>query len=169
MSPGSGSLLRALAGGVRPVDPPVSAAASSPPDRDTLDFGAMLDRARGGGLRTGLPVSLPAPLKGAIDTATGEQLSAAADDAAAMGIDRALVLIGHHAFRVDVGARAVIDAPPGDQHTITGVDGVVRVPSSHDPTANANPLSPAQSPATGPARVVRNTSLLDTLAGQYPG
>lgn len=169
MSPGSGSLLRALAGGVRPVDAPVSAAASSPPDRDTLDFQGLLDRARQGELRTGLPLALPVSLRGGIDRATGERLSAAADDAAAMGIDRALVLIGEHAYRVDVRARAVIDAPPEDQHAITGVDGVVRVPSPHDPAAGAPTPSPAHGPAAGPARVVRNTSLLETLAGQHPG
>jgi hypothetical protein len=55
----------------------------------------------------------------------------------------------------------VIDAPRDADRTISGIDGLVRVPAS------GAPGSPASSPdaATGPARVVRNASLLNTLAG----
>lgn len=173
MSPGSGSLLRALAGGVHPVDTPASVGPASPPDRETLDFGLALAHAREGELRTGLPVAVPPALRAGIDRATGDSISDATDRAAAMGIDRALVILGDRAFRVDIGARAIIDAPNGGP-AITGIDGVVRVPSpgGSNPTAGPDrpghtndPHHPTMPNATGPARVVRNTSLLNTLAG----
>ena len=150
------SLLRRLAGGVRPIGAPGGTDPPAPRDRATLDFAGMLSRAAGGGLRSDLPVRVPPALRDALDEAAHERLSDATDLAAAEGIARALVLFGGRMFRVDVPSRSVIDAPDAQQPVIAGVDGVVRA-DRPDPGAS-------RGPEPGPARVVRNASLINALA-----
>ena len=161
MAAGGAALLRVLAGGVRPVDAPAPPTRAGPRDRDTLDFGLLLERATRGGLRTDLPVRLPASLRADFDAEAMTRLSEATDLAAAEGIRRAAVIMGGRVVRVDVAARSVVDAPDAQQAAIGGIDGVVRLPGTErtDGSADGDPGS-----AGGPARVVRNASLARTLA-----
>lgn len=161
MAAGGAALLRVLAGGVRPVDAPAPPTPAGPRDRDTLDFGVLLDRATRGGLRTDLPVRLPASLRGDFDADTMARLSEATDLAAAEGMRRAAVILDGRVVRVDVAARSVVDAPDAQQPAVGGIDGVVRLPIAQGPKGveTGDPGS-----VGGPARVVRNASLARTLA-----
>lgn len=150
------SLLRRLAGGVHPVGPGPDAAPAGPRDRVSLDFSAMLSDAADGRLRSDAPVRVPPALRGSIDDPDHRRLSDATDLAASEGIGRALVLFGGRMFRVDVPSRSVIDAPDAQQATITGVDGVVRA-DKPEPGGVADA-------GLGPARVVRNASLINALS-----
>lgn len=162
MTGGSFSLLRQLSAGVRVYDAPPGAGvqATRTDDPTASGFHAMLDLASRGELRSDLPVRVPPALDGQIDRALLDQLSDATDLAASEGIGRALVLAGGRTFRVDVGSRTVIDAPGAQESAVAGIDGVVRVGSGPD----ARSVTPDPMPADGPARVVRNTSLLRVLA-----
>lgn len=165
MPEGSAGMLRVLAGGVRPVDgsPPIPAGGLR--DRDTLNFGLLLDRAAHGALRSGVRVRLPHALRGDVDEKTVDALSEAADLASAEGIRRAAVVIGSRLFRVDVAARSVVDAPDAQQTAITGIDGLVRAPLATDAPEAGDPAGAMVSgPSDGPARVVRNASLARALA-----
>lgn len=158
----SGELLRLLSGGVQPVE----GGTPTTRDRFTLDFGAMLGRAQAGSLRTGLPVRVPLGLTPGVDETVRAELSEAADMAQREGIERAMVLVGRRGFRVDVRRREVIDAPDAQASAVGGIDGfVLRSPGE---TGEEDKPAPPP-PATGPARVVRNTTLIDTLAGVRPG
>ena len=142
------SLLRRLAGGVRPVDGP-------PPRTDgpAADFTVHLRLAREGVLRTGLAVSVPASVL--LDDAEREALSEAADEAAAMGVAVALVQVGERCFRVDLAERAVVEEVPPERRVVADIDGLVR--------PAPDPGDVRQGPG-GPARVVRNASLVRSLA-----
>jgi hypothetical protein len=155
MSSGSFSLLRLLGAGAIGFDTPAGGGLPDPRVRDAAassDFGAMLESASRGELRSDLPVRVPPALDGQIDRSLLDQISE--------GIRRALVIAGGRTFRVDVGARSVIDAPGAQQAAVGNIDGVVRAA----PTAGIPPGRTDAVPADGPARVVRNTSLLRVLA-----
>jgi hypothetical protein len=163
MSSGSFSLLRLLGAGAMGFDTPAGGGLPDPRVRDAAapsDFGAMLESASRGELRSDLPVKVPPALDGQIDRSLLDQISTATDLAASEGIRRALVIAGGRTFRVDVGARSVIDAPGAQQAAVGNIDGVVRAA----PTAGIPPGRTDAVPADGPARVVRNTSLLRVLA-----
>lgn len=150
-------LLRRLAGGVHPVE-----RASLPAPED--EFSWMLDQARRGQLTTDLPVRVPLGLTPGVDDRVRHELSVAADLAQSEGITRAVVLVDDRAFRVDVRTRTVIDAPDAHITAVGDIDGLVI--RHADPTST--PAVPAAPPATGPARVVRNASLIDALAAPPP-
>jgi hypothetical protein len=160
MDPSASSLLRRLGGGVGP--PTHALSAGAPGDRETLDFALLLDQARSGRLRSGIPVRVPDALATGLDDVARERLSQAADAALSEGLSRALVLLGGRMFRLDVGARSVVDAPAPDQAVVAGIDGVVR--------ASADAPSPpgVTHGRIGPARLVRNPSLIHALAGAVP-
>jgi hypothetical protein len=157
VDPSATSLLRRLGGGIGP--PAHAPSAGTPGDRDTLDFALMLDRARTGRLRSGIPVRVPGALATGLDDAARDRLSEAADAALSEGLSRALVLLGGRMFRLDVGARSVIDAPGPHQAVVAGIDGVVRVSGGAPPHGGPTP------DRIGPARLVRNPSLIHALAG----
>lgn len=151
--PQATDLLRRLAGGVHPVE------RASPPAPEG-EFSWLLDQARRGELTTDLPVRVPIGLTPAVDDRVRRELSVAADMAESEGITRAVVLVDDRAFRVDVRTRTVIDAPDAQIAAVGDIDGLVIRPT--DPAATqAIPPAP---PATGPARLVRNASLIDALA-----
>lgn len=152
-------LLRRLAGGVHPA--PSAQGVDGVRDRPTLDFRAMLDRATAGTLGTGLPVRVPGGLTPPVEKDQLQGLSQGADRAQREGIERALVELGGRTFRVDVRERSVIDAPDAQLSAVGGIDGYVRVGSEAD--------SAGQQGRIGPARVVRNVSLLEALARVRPG
>ncbi len=156
MNDGSVSLLRMLAGGVLGFDTPSREPAGNP---GAAGFGAMLESASRGELRSDLPVRIPAALEERVDPELRPRISEAADLAASEGIRRALVLVGGRMFRVDVASRSVIDAPGAQSRAVGDIDGVVRAGGS-----SAGPAASDRRP--GPARVVRNASLLRALADQ---
>lgn len=153
MMPQAIDLLRRLAGGVHPVE----RATTPAPDGD---FSWMLDLARRGRLTTDLPVRVPLGLTPGVDDRVRHELSIAADMAESEGITRAVVLVDDRAFRVDVRTRTVIDAPDAQITAVGDIDGLVVRHADPSPT----PAPPTAPPATGPARVVRNASLIDALA-----
>jgi hypothetical protein len=155
-------LLRMLAGGISPV-------ARSPSvrfdDGASLDFRAMLEKATRGNLTTGLPVRIPSGLSPPVSLAEHDSLSLAADRAQAAGIERALVDLGGRTLRMDVQERQVIDAPDAQLRAVGGIDGYVRGMSD----ARERPDLGISGTALGPARIVRNQSLIDALARVLPG
>lgn len=163
MSDGAFTMLRRLGAGSVRFDVSTTDASAGPRAGGAVgsgDFGVLMEQALRGDLRSDLPVRVPAALKGQIDAGLLARIAEATDLAASEGIRRALVLAGGRTFRVDVGARSVIDAPGAQQSAVGDIDGMVRVPA-----ASGGPPAPADSqPADGPARVVRNTSLLHVLA-----
>ncbi len=143
------SLLRRLAGGVRPVDAPATRA-----DRPaTTGFTAHLRLAGESALRTGLAVHAPASVP--LDDAERAALSEAADEAASMGVAMPLVQVGGRCFRVDAVERSVVEEVPDARRVVADIDGLVRqAPDTGD----------ARAASVGPARVVRNASLVRSLA-----
>lgn len=156
MNEGSVSLLRMLAGGVLGFDTPSRDPAA---DTESIGFDSMMEKAFRGELRSELPVRVPPALEERVDATLRPLLSAATDLAASEGIRRALVLVEGRMFRVDVASRSLIDAPGAQSRAVGDIDGVVRAGGS--PTAVS-----ASDRHSGPARVVRNTSLLRVLADQ---
>lgn len=154
MNEGSVSLLRLLTSGVRGFDAQAGEATVGP--RESA-FATMFAKAARGELRSDLPVRVPAALDNQIDRSLREQISGATDLAASEGISRALVLAGERMFRVDVASRTVIDAPGVQRIAVGDVDGVVRM-------GQESPVISARELTDGPARVVRNISLLRVLA-----
>jgi hypothetical protein len=155
MSSASVGLIRMLAGGVRAFGPDEPAAPGNPVG---FDFESMLGLAGKGKLRSGSPVRLARGFADRVGAEMLGQLATAADTAAAEGITRALVMIEERMFRLDVLARTVIDAPDHGAEVIAGIDGVVRRGAPAE-------LRPDSRGELGPARVVRNASLIDALAG----
>lgn len=147
-------LLRRLSGGVTPAGTPHRERAGT---GSSLRFDTELVLAAAAQTRSGLPVRIPAALRAGVSDADRLVLSDAADRASAEGIDHALVLLGDRAFRLDVTGRAVTDAPAAQETVISGIDGVIR------PGAERG-AEPADSSPLGPARVVRNSSLIDSLS-----
>ncbi len=164
MSDASVSLLRRLASGVRGFDGDAASAAGVPHAGAASEFGALLEQATRGTLRSGLPLRLAPGLSEPVDASMLDRLGAAADLAAAEGAERVLVMAGERTFRVDVATRTVIDAPAAQTQVVVGIDGVVRAP-----TADGRGGGGGTHQADGPARVVRNGSLLRVLAGSEDG
>ncbi|MFG0246057.1 MAG: hypothetical protein ACF8MF_08435 [Phycisphaerales bacterium JB052] len=158
MNPTQAHLLRSLASGVRPVD--LGEPMLGGDDR----FSGMLESAIEGHPRSEVGVTLGPSISGMFDLHQQELISRAVDIAAASGSENALILHDTHAMRVDVRNRVVSDAPEllSDQ-IITGIDSFVltQVPENEEETDDVVP------PKLGvvlPARVVRNASLVSTLA-----
>jgi len=159
-------LLRMLAGGVNPV---ARASAVDTSGGSSLDFRAMLEKAAGGELKTGLPVRAPLGLSPPIGAGEQDALSVAADRAQAAGIDRALIQLAGRSYRVDVRERAVIDAPDAQLRAVGDIDGYVRAGDAAEKSPDQAGSRAFDRGAIGPARVVRNTSLIDALARVRPG
>lgn len=148
-----------LAGGIRPGGGVQSVEVAG--DRPALDFQNMLEQAAGGKLETGLPIRAPEGLTPPVEPDQHGSLSRSTDRAEQEGIERALVDLGERTFRIDVRNRAIIDAPDAQLRAVGGIDGYVRAGSGA--AGETDPMA-----ASGPARVVRNVSLLDALARVRP-
>lgn len=129
MSPASGlDLLRALGSGVTPGREVNAGVAPG-----GIDFGALLDGARRGEIRTGREVSIEPALKLEFSDEQMERLSRAVDRAEASGAGRALVLLDGRALTVDVNDRRVIAQQSlGDERALTDIDAVVPAPSEDE-------------------------------------
>lgn len=149
------TLLRMLGSGVVPTD-----RAPSPTDARSLDFAALLDKARGGEIRSGLTVSVDPDLNLTLAQEKIEMLSQIADAAQAQGMDRVLVLDGAEKLVLDVERRVVSDRIPSfDGELMTGFDAVVQLSGSGQTSGDAAVVE-AETPLSGD-RLLR---LLKSLA-----
>jgi hypothetical protein len=109
-------MLARLGSGVGPRGPPAGSPAVA----------AMLDAARRGDLRTGLPVRIDDTLGLTLSPEQASRLSEAVDRAAASGADTALVLLDGRGLRVDTTERRVLGVEPlTDGSMIDGIGAVV--------------------------------------------
>ncbi len=162
MSPDQIQLLRALGSGVRPVDLGEDARVND--DR----FGTMLHEAVHGRARTELGVTFAPNASGMFDSTQKDRIARAIDLAAAAGSEHALILHERHSLRVDVRNRVVLEAPELEgMRTVTGIDTFVsaQVPAQEDDAMISQPSARGE---LSPARVVRNASLMRTLADAQP-
>lgn len=158
MNPTQTHLLRSLASGVRPVD--LGEPTLGGEDR----FDGMLHSAIDGRAQSEVGITLAPSISGMFDFHQRELISRAVDIAAASGSENALILHDTHAMRVDVRNRVVSDAPEllVDQ-IVTGIDSFVltQLPVNEEETDD---VVPPELGVVLPARVVRNASLVSTLA-----
>lgn len=154
-------LLRRLASGVNAGGAaPRSASVPGAPVGKAIDFAAMLDKARAGGLSSGLSVRV-APGAG-VDLSAGQigRLSAAVDRAEAQGALRAVALMDGQILQVDVPSRTIVGkADAKDARVLTQVDAVLVVPEEGAEQAKAKPLGV---PSVGDGKL--SPSLLKVLS-----
>lgn len=96
------------------------------PDVGTADFKELLGLAQKGEMDTGRAVSIDPGLNIDLTPDQVKALSAAADQAEAAGLNRALVMIGGRGLVLDVASRAVTAAADmGTPGVLSQIDGVV--------------------------------------------
>ena len=163
MNPSQVQLLRSLGSGVRPVD-------LGEPGLDSLGLGnedrfeELLRGAIDGHAHSEVGVTLAPSISGMFDFHQRELIARAVDIAAASGSENALILHDTHAMRVDVRNRVVSDAPELlNEQIVTGIDAFVLAQVPDDQEETVDPESPHMGTVL-PARVVRNASLVSTLA-----
>ncbi len=147
-------LLKVLGSGVRPagVEGPGAGGAGA------FDFARLLASARGGDVRSGLPVVMDSRLGVELDASGHERLSAAVDRLEAAGAARGVVMIDGHALVVDVAGRRVTGLV-NHESEVVGVQGVVRAASKGDLDAPGGVVS------ADPLWRIDNRGLSDLLAG----
>lgn len=152
------ALLSKLGAGVDPTD--------RPRDPISPEFADVLARVNDG-RSSGIPVSIdPMITRPDLDT---DAIARATDLATIRGVRSALVDLGGSILRVDVSQRRV-DAhfEPHTELVVDGIDGYVRTrsrPSSDDQAPPASTEARAPMSKDGPARVMRNASLVHALSG----
>jgi hypothetical protein len=129
-----------------------------------LDFASLVTKAKAGQAVSDLPVTV-SPRSGVeLSPEQLQRLGAAADKAAAAGLQTALVLIDGKTLTLDVHKRQVTGAAQPTQQAITGIDGVVAVPDAGQEELGQEPqLLPL------PRNGYDNSSLLSVLAAQQHG
>jgi hypothetical protein len=133
MTTSSLDLLRLLGSGVRPdggasVGASRSARTSGPNvSVESLDFGALLQKARAGALSSGRPVEVEAGANVSLTGPQLERLARAADAAEAAGATRLLAMIDGQSVVVDVTTRSVTGAFSGTAEAglLTNIDAAV--------------------------------------------
>jgi hypothetical protein len=118
-------MLRALGGGLRPEIAPGGVASRS--SAESPDFQAMLEKARAGELSSGRRVTPGRGVDVEFSTEDIDALSAAADEAEALGAARLFALLGEDGFEIDVAMRRIerrVSAPDLGR-VQTGIDAVV--------------------------------------------
>jgi hypothetical protein len=147
-------LLKVLGSGVRPagVEGPKANATGA------IDFAKLLAQAKGGEVKSGLPVALDPKLGVELDASGHERLSAAVDRLEAAGASRGVVMIDGHALVVDVADRKVTGLV-NDESEVAGVQGVVRAAPAGDADAAGGVVS------ADPLWRIDNRGLSDLLAG----
>lgn len=120
---------------------------------ESLDFEALLERARAGEVSSGKGVGLPDGFE--LSEEQRGRVSQAVDRAEAAGALSAVVLLDGRAFQVDVTRRTITQElrPGGD--ALTGADTVVVAPPAPDD----------QGELSEPARLADAAKLLDRLGG----
>ncbi len=162
MTPEQVHLLRALGSGIRPVD----LGEIAPVNEDR--FGTMLRDAIDGRAHSELGVTFAPSASGMFNQRQQQRIARAIDLAAAAGSEHALILHERHTLRVDVRNRVVLEAPRlAAEDAITGIDSFVsaQVPAEQSDEPDFSIVS---SGVLRPARVVRNASLVRTLAQAEP-
>lgn len=149
-------LLKVLGSGVRPAG--VEGPRPGPGSTGPIDFSKLLANARGGDVRSGLPVALDPGLGVELDASGHERLSAAVDRLEAAGAARGVVMLDGHALVVDVSERRAIGLV-SEASEVVGVQGVVRAASTGDANATGGVVS------ADPLWRIDNRGLSDLLAG----
>ncbi|MEM1185839.1 MAG: hypothetical protein AAGI53_12670 [Planctomycetota bacterium] len=152
MSPVTGAdLLTSLGSGIKP------AGLERPAQDSPIDFAKLLNSARGGAAKSGLPVSIDPGLGVELDASGHQRLSEAVDRLEASGASSGVVLIDGHALIVDVNSRSATRLV--DPGAATRVDGVVRAePSERDEPKKEVSMS-------DPLWTMSNDGLVRMLAG----
>lgn len=167
MKPIQDQLLKSLGNGVRPFD----AVAIELPEGG-FDFDALLKDALGGKPKTSLGVRFAPSVSGLFEQADQKLIAQGIDRAASVGVDHALILHNQRTLRVDVRNRIVLEAHRlSDEQVIDGIDGFVSIKAldtQTDRTSDGAIQSPSSGAGFAPARIVRNASLVQALAGQVP-
>ncbi|KAA0216639.1 MAG: hypothetical protein DYG94_09005 [Leptolyngbya sp. PLA3] len=138
-----------LGSGVVPAERPRSGA-----DPRSLDFAALLDQARAGGVRSGLTVSVDPDLDLDLAPDKLEQLSQIADLAQAQGLDRVLVIDGSDRLVLDVERRTIVGRGEGAGELLSGFDAMYELSST---------LAPGEVASGTPDASVSARRLLDLL------
>ena len=122
-------LLGALGSTVRRAgDAGANALGSAGATIDSMGFGALLERARGGGLASGKPVAIDPSLGVELSREQLDRLAAAADRAQASGARRAAVVIEGRVYELDVASRKITgEIRPAAGEVMTGIDALVRI------------------------------------------
>lgn len=142
MSPVSNELLRSLGGIPRVGVAAASSAADDKASRGVVEFEKLLQQAKNGEARSGLPVRLGSGVEVKLSADQLARLSEAADRAEARGAARALVLIDGMALTLDVGGRTITGTlDPNDPGATTEVDAVVVAPSTKPKETSLKPPS----------------------------
>lgn len=125
-------LLRSLGAGVNGPERAASGAPAAPTSGGVaLDFAAMLDRARGGTLESGLPVRIAKNAGVELSEEQLARLGPVLDRLHASGASHALLSIDGRLLKVDVLTREVrgeFDPASGD--VVEGIDAVASVPGA---------------------------------------
>ncbi len=162
MTPDQVHLLKSLGSGVRPVD----LGEDTPIDTDR--FEGLLHDAIRGRARTELGVTFAPDASGMFDQHEQGQIARAIDLAAAAGSEQALILHNEHSLRVDVRNRVVLEAPKlNPNEVVRGIDAFIPLQTPADSEDAAVVLRTSKD-GFQPARVVRNASLVHTLAQSQP-
>lgn len=158
MKPVQTQMLESLGGGVRPVD------LGEVTDPRAGDFDHMLDGVLHGRVRADLGVRFAPSVSGVFDPEQQREISHAVDLAMTAGSQHALILHQRRTLRIDVRNRMVEDAhelKPGV--VISGIDSFMTSQKAAG-EEDSDRTERERQPLLTPARVVRNASLVHTLA-----
>jgi hypothetical protein len=141
---------------------PAAAPALRPDQIAGADFGALLQKAREGGLASGREVTLARGCGVSLSDEQLKSLSIAADRAEAQGATRALVMMDGKALTLDVAMREVTGTADLSGGVLTGIDSVIAMPPTAG-TARPGQRPPATLPLPGRTQA-QNPSLLNLLS-----
>ena len=127
--------MNAAADLLRMLAPGNSAGVRAPGPQDILrrlasgdSFQSVLDKARTGGISSGIPVTTAPGAQVTLTPDQASRLAAAADMAEAHGAGRAVFLIDGQALRMDVGSRTILGAVDASQTgVLTDIDAIINV------------------------------------------
>lgn len=156
-------LLESLGAGVHLLDAHHVATPTS-----GADFGSLLGDALNGKPKTDLGVRFGPAVSGMFGIDEQKKIAHGIDQAAAGGVDHALILHDQRTLRVDVRNRVVLDVYKlSDHEVIDGIDGFVSLQTSENKEDPAD-IDTSDTGGFRPARIVRNASLVHALAGRVP-
>ncbi len=159
MSPTQVDLLKALGSGIPPIDVPSGSIHDGDPG-----FRTLLQSAINGDVETDLGVMIGPSVSGELSEQDQYDIARAIDRAAANGIESALILHDQRTLRVDVRTRVILESiPMNPKLVIDDIDGFATSKISSQGAKTDGSHEEGGAPLA-PARVVRNASLVQSLA-----
>jgi hypothetical protein len=129
------------------------------PVSEGVSFEEMLELARAGAVRSGIPVTVSSSVDLPLSDQQLARLSSAADRAEAAGLSRVAVAMDEQMLVLDVASRTVVDVVDlASSDPIGGIDGIMSVGDSEQPAPGIGGRAPISSP-----------SLLGALAQRLTG